>query len=242
LTILQKILIVEDEVKLALVLKEYLEQAGYIVSTLHNGDEVLPFLNGGSSHSDISLLILDLMLPGTDGITLCQEIRNSSDVPIIMVTALVQEKDRLKGFEIGADDYICKPFSLREMVARVKVILRRTSLIAINNTEEEHSGELFCVELARMSISIRGHQLNLTAVEFRLLNHMLDNPQVIFSRNELLNVIYDDYRLVSDRTIDSHIKNVRKKLQTYIPEHDVIQSVYGVGYKYQLTQACADSC
>ena len=185
------------------------------------------------SLNSADLLILDLMLPGVDGVTLCQTIRKQSNVPIIMATAKVEEGDRLRGLEIGADDYVCKPYSHREMVARVKVILRR-AIPTTDPIREETSSTPFKVNQEKMAISVRGHTLDLTPVEFRLLSHLLNRPGVIYSRNDLLDILYDDYRLVSDRTVDSHIKNVRKKLQSHIPEQEVIRSVYGRGYKYEL--------
>ncbi|OMH25779.1 response regulator [Motiliproteus sp. MSK22-1] len=224
----QRILIVEDEVKLALVLEEFLQQAGYASHCLHDGDQVIPWLNEHRA----DLVILDLMLPGTDGITLCRQIREQSDIPIIMATAKVDEVDRLKGLEIGADDYLCKPFSLKEMVARVKVILRRTG--TQSEAVADKTTSIFKIDQAKMTIHIHQKPLDLTPVEFRLLNHLLSQQEVVFSRNDLLDVIYDDYRLVCDRTIDSHIKNLRKKIQTSLPDQEVIHSVYGVGYKLDL--------
>lgn len=226
----QQVLVVEDEEKLAQVLKEYLQQSGYNTHCLHHGDEVMPWLENNSP----DLIILDLMLPGKDGVTLCREIRKSSDVPIIMATAKVEEADRLQGLEIGADDYVCKPYSHREMVARVKVILRRVTPARFTQKQANDNAQLFDVDQDKMSISIKQDELDLTPVEFRLLSHMLHRPGVVFSRNDLLDIIYDDYRLVSDRTIDTHIKNVRKKLQAALPEHEVIRSIYGVGYKLEL--------
>tara|TARA_R110002094_G_scaffold2095_2_gene8853 strand:+ start:2845 stop:3558 length:714 start_codon:yes stop_codon:yes gene_type:complete len=221
------ILIVEDELKLAQLLLEYLEQAGYQACCLHDGDQVMPWL--GRHHAD--LLILDLMLPGKDGVTLCREIRSHSDVPIIMATARVEEADRLKGLEIGADDYVCKPYSLREMVARVKVILRRMDLHVSHKMGQPQLGNtLFNVNPAKMRISVLGQPLELTPVEFRLLEHFITRPNIVFSRDDLLNVIYDDYRLVSERTVDSHVKNVRKKIHSHVPDRELIRSIYGVGY------------
>lgn len=226
----QKILIVEDEIKLAKVLQEYLEQAGYSAHCLHNGNEVLDWM----SENNPNLVILDLMLPSVDGITLCTAIRDSSDVPIIMATARVEEADRLKGLELGADDYVCKPYSLKEMVARAQVVLRRVkTTYKPVDSEDSSSTSAFDITSSKMSIHTMGHALDLTPVEFRLLSYLIHQPGVVFSRNDLLNVIYDDYRLVSDRTIDSHIKNIRKKIQIYHPTKEFIQSIYGIGYKFE---------
>jgi two-component system response regulator BaeR len=225
------ILIVEDEIKLAHVMQEYLQQAGFSIHLLHTGDQVMPWL---AKHNAPSLIVLDLMLPGVGGLSLCRQIREQSSLPIIMITALVEEKDRLQGLEIGADDYMCKPFSLNEMVARVKVVLRRTKVEPTPISAADINPGVFKIETDKMRITVYDHLLDLTRVEFRLLKHMLEQPLIVFSRNDLLDVIYDDYRLVSDRTIDSHIKNVRKKIQHHFPDQDVIHSIYGVGYKFQL--------
>lgn len=219
------ILVVEDEHKLSQLLREYLEAAGYRVHCLFRGDEVMPWL----AEQQPDLIILDLMLPGVDGIDLCQQIRQRSQIPIIMSTARVEEADRLQGLETGADDYVCKPYSLREMVARVKAILRRLDTIPAPDSQTQ---QLFTIDPARMTIRVQGHTLDLTRVEYRLLKHLLDHPGVVFSRDSLLNTIYDDYRLVSERTIDSHIKNLRKKLEPHLPDRQIIHSVYGAGYRF----------
>jgi len=219
------ILVVEDEHKLSQLLREYLEAAGYRVHCLFRGDEVMPWL----AEQQPDLIILDLMLPGVDGIDLCQQIRQQSQIPIIMSTARVEEADRLQGLETGADDYVCKPYSLREMVARVKAILRRLDNIPAPDSQAQ---QLFTIDPARMTIRVQGHTLDLTRVEYRLLKHLLDHPGVVFSRDSLLNTIYDDYRLVSERTIDSHIKNLRKKLEPHLPDRQIIHSVYGAGYRF----------
>ncbi len=224
------ILIVEDEPKLAQLLLEYLQEAGFQTHCLHDGDQVMPWLD--SHHAD--LLILDLMLPGKDGFSLCREIRDHSDVAIIMATARVVEADRLQGLEIGADDYVCKPYSLKEMVARVKVILRRIDSNSSRATGQTVTAtKLFDLNPAKMSIAVLCQPLDLTPVEFRLLQHFITRPNIVFSRDDLLNVIYDDYRLVSERTVDSHIKNLRKKIQLHVPDRELIRSIYGVGYIFE---------
>lgn len=151
-------------------------------------------------------------------------------VPIIMSTARVEEADRLQGLDTGADDYVCKPYSLREMVARVRAVLRRLEQRPVPDAGTEVAG--FAIDPARMLIRVQGEPLELTRVEFRLLRYLLEHPGVVFSRDALLNVMYDDYRLVSERTIDSHIKNLRRKLEPWFPEQQPIQSVYGAGYRF----------
>lgn len=224
------ILIVEDERKLAQLLFEYMQEAGYQAYCLHDGNQVIPWLK--THHAD--LLILDLMLPGKHGDILCREIRSHSDMPIIMATARVEETDRLKGLEIGADDYVCKPYSLREMVARVKAILRRMDSNSSHGASQQQSNQLFDINPAKMSISVGGQPLDLTPVEFRLLEHFINCSNIVFSRDDLLNVIYDDYRLVSERTVDSHIKNLRKKIHPHVPDRELIRSIYGVGYIFEV--------
>lgn len=219
------ILIVEDEPKLARLLEEYLQQAGFTTHWIANGLEVLPWVNAHVA----DLILLDLMLPGKDGIELCREIRRFSDVPIVMATARVEEIDRLLGLELGADDYICKPYSLRELVARLKAIFRRLHpTIDAGNAPIQHE---FVVDCDCYQISFRGHPLELTPVEFRLLNTLLSARGRVYSRSQLLGQAYEDNRIVNDRTIDTHIKNLRKKLAEIQPEIEIIRSIYGVGYK-----------
>ncbi|MEM7098796.1 MAG: response regulator [Pseudomonadota bacterium] len=223
-----KILIVEDEIKIANVLREFLEASGYVVEILHEG-------TGAIDHiltSGPSLIILDLMLPGVDGLTICKEVRSTSDVPIIMLTAKVDEIDRLLGLELGADDYICKPFSAREVVARVRTILRRVS------KPQRTDGHFMVYEHIRVSPdehkAYAGKTLlELTPVEFRMLNAMILQPGRVHSREQLMTEAYNDYRIVSDRTIDSHIKNLRKKLTVDGIYDDLVKSIYGVGYKLE---------
>jgi len=173
--------------------------------------------------------VLDLMLPGLDGMQICQEIRRSSTVPILMATAKVAESERLVGWKNGADDYVCKPYSMREMVARIDAKLRRLDLFL---EQASPLNSTFKVDLAKMEILVNDTLLELTPVEFRLLNHFICHPSIVFSRDDLLNVIYNDYRLVSTRTIDSHIKNLRKKLQPMFTDDEPIKSIYSVGYKF----------
>ncbi|OPX96361.1 MAG: Transcriptional regulatory protein BaeR [Syntrophorhabdus sp. PtaB.Bin047] len=217
------ILVVEDEPKLASLLADYLMASSFEPYCLGNGMDVVPWVR---EHRP-ELVLLDLMLPGRDGMEICADIRTFSTVPIIMVTARIEEIDRLLGLEIGADDYICKPFSPREVVARVKAVLRRTqggqTLEASGLTLDEH----------RWRATLHGRDLSLTAVEFKLLQFLAANPGRIFGRQQLMDRIYPDERVVSERTIDSHIKKLRKKLQTADPKANLIHAVYSVGYKFE---------
>ncbi|MFT6992353.1 MAG: two-component system response regulator BaeR [Paraglaciecola sp.] len=216
------VLIVEDEKKLASLLADYLAVSEYSTSCIHDGLEVGPWLS--EQHTDV--ILLDLMLPSKNGIEICKSIRQTSQVPIIMVTAKVEEIDRLLGLEIGADDYICKPFSPKEVVARVKALLRRASA-----TRSSSNISLpFIIDANRMVMAIDQQATALTSVEFQMLSLLSSEPGRIFSRDQLMNTCYTDHRIVSDRTIDSHIKKLRKKIAV-IGNENWIQSVYGVGYK-----------
>ena len=219
----QQILIVEDEPQLAHLLEDYLEQSGYHTAIIHDGAQVSQSIRG----SEPDLVLLDIMLPGVDGMTICKEIREFSKVPVIMVTARFEESDRLHGLELGADDYICKPFSPREVVARVKAVLRRSTdgPMQIPSTLN--------IDEARFKAELHGKDLDLTAVEFQLLKILSSDPGRIYSRSQLMDQIYNDHRIVSDRTIDSHIKKLRKKIAAVSPDDELIHSVYGVGYKFE---------
>ncbi|PLX91200.1 MAG: two-component system response regulator BaeR [Desulfuromonas sp.] len=219
------ILIVEDEPRLAGILRDYLLQAGMRPHCIGNGLEVVDWVR---EHQP-NLMLLDLMLPGKDGMEVCKEVRTFSDLPIIMVTARVEEIDRLLGLELGADDYICKPFSPREVVARVKAVLRRSA--ASNLTTPQG----LTLDDTRYLARINGCKLDLTAIEYQLLSALARTPGRIFSRDQLMSKIYPDQRTVEDRTIDSHIKKLRKKLSVASAGSDLIHSVYGVGYKYERT-------
>ena len=219
----EHVLIVEDEAKLAGLLRDYLAQDGFEASVLHRGDEVEPWV---STH-DVDLVLLDLMLPGKNGLEVCKALRASSGVAIIMVTARVEEIDRLLGLELGADDYICKPFSPREVVARVKAVLRRAK-------RGERTAEAGVkLDEAGYRATIGGKDLNLTAVEFQLLKVLADHPGRIYTREQLMDAMYRDERVVADRTVDSHIKKIRRKITAVLPDREVVHSVYGLGYKYE---------
>lgn len=220
------ILIVEDELSLASVLSEYFMQSGFQTHIINNGLEVIDWVKQYLP----DLLILDLMLPQRNGLDIYKELRTFSQVPVVMATARVDEIDRLLGLELGADDYICKPYSPREVVIRVKNILRRS-------TEENCAlpgADGLNVDDKKMQASLNNKALVLTPAEFRLLSFFNKYPQQVFSREQLMTQIYSDSRVVTDRTIDSHIKNLRKKLQAVSAGSECIQSIYGVGYKLAL--------
>lgn len=217
------ILIVEDEADLSRIMADYAVAAGFDAEVLADGSAALARIRQRTP----DLIVLDLMLPGMDGIALTKAVRSFSDVPIIMVTAKVQEIDRLLGLETGADDYLCKPFSPRELVARIKVILRRL------RKPDEREPILHIDESAR-AIRIRSRLLELTATEFNLLSAMARRPGTIFSRAQLLDLADRDSLDVTDRAVDTHIKNLRQKLARLLPDIDIIHSVYGLGYRVEL--------
>ena len=224
------VLIVEDEPKIAALLADYLTNAGYATHVIDTGTTVVDWVR---DHTP-DLVLLDLMLPGKDGLEICREIRAFSALPIIMVTARVEEIDRLLGLELGADDYICKPFSPREVVARVKAVLRRTW--PADEAPAEHEQPAYAgiaLDEAAFRAVVAGRTLELTPVEFRLLQTLLGAPGRVFRRDQLMDRVYTDGRVVSDRTMDSHVKNLRKKIAGLLPDRELIHSVYGVGYRLE---------
>jgi two-component system response regulator BaeR len=217
-----RVVIVEDEPELAQLVADYARASGYLPDVFANGSDALAALR-----KDVpDMLVLDLMLPGLDGLSLCREVRAFSDVPIIMVTARVEEIDRLLGLESGADDYLCKPFSPRELMARIKVILRRTQAGA--------PASLCQVDEAAQRISIRAQALELTPSEYQILAGMARRRGQVFSRAQLLDLASHDSLDVTDRAVDSHIKNLRRKIAAVLPDAEAISSVYGLGYRFDL--------
>lgn len=217
----QTILIVEDSQELAQLLSDYLEQAGFSTHCLYQGDRVIEWV----TEYQPNLILLDVMLPRKNGVEICREIRAFSQVPIIMVTARVEEQDRLIGLDTGADDYICKPFSPREVVARVKAVLRRV-------VDKDSDKDLLKLDAEKYQASINGKILILTVVEYNLLALLAESPGRVFSRSQLIERIYQDHRIVSDRTVDSHVKKLRKKISE-VHDRELIHAVYSAGYKYE---------
>jgi two-component system, OmpR family, response regulator BaeR len=220
------ILVIEDEPKIAQLLVDYLERDDYRVSVLYDGSDAIETIRVTKP----DFLILDLMLPGKDGLSICREVRKFSNLPIMMLTAKVDEIDRLIGLEIGADDYVCKPFSPREIVSRVRTILRRVQEVPATQGESKISYAGVSLDIERFECMASGTRIELTPVEFRLLYGLMERPGRVFSRDQLMNLCYSDGRVVSDRTIDTHVKNLRKKLEPTL-DRVLIQSIYGVGYK-----------
>ena len=223
------ILIVEDEPKLAALVGDYLQAAGFRTEWLADGREALARMKADPLPA---ALLLDVMLPGLDGLEVCRAVRAFSDVPILINSARVEELDRLLGLELGADDYVCKPFSPRELVARVKALVRRAQGRLAPVTLAPVAGG-FAIDEAGQRILWQDQALTLTPVEFRLLRKLLQNPGRVFERTQLLDMIHEDFRDVSDRVVDSHVKNIRRKLAALDPPQACIASVYGVGYRFE---------
>jgi two-component system response regulator BaeR len=220
----QHILIAEDEPKIAALLSEYLQAAGFVASIVDEGDRVLATV----ADKRPDLVLLDVMLPGMDGLQVLRELRRSSHLPVIMLTARVEEIDRLLGLEFGADDYVCKPFSPREVVARARALLRRSSGPAPANP--------FVVDEPTQRILVGGKALPLTTTEYRLLQPMVTHPGRVYSRDQLLDLMHDDLRDVTDRVVDSHIRNLRRKLDDLVSGGPYVHSVYGAGYRFEVPE------
>ena len=220
-----QILIVEDEPKISSLIAKYLELAGLESTEAHSGDQAWSLFKARA----FQLVILDIMLPGMSGLTLCEKIREKSSVPVIFLTARVQDVDKLLGFSKGADDYLCKPFNPQELVARVQAILRRVSAVKVTEPKRLHYEgieilpEQFCVLIDQQEVA-------LTQIEFNLLHTFVKSPNQVFTREELLTIAHGQYSDAYERTIDFHIKNLRKKINV-AGNGKYIQSVYGVGYR-----------
>lgn len=221
------VLVVEDDPKISQLMLDYLHADGISARSVADGMQAVKV----AEQDHPAVILLDLMLPGLDGIGVCRAVRQFSDAPIIMVTARVDELDRILGLETGADDYVCKPFSPREVMARVKAQLRR-----VDGQMQRHALP-WVIDNDRMRASWRGQWLALTAVEFRMLRLLVGQPGRVYSRAQLLDHAHDNQRDVSDRAIDSHIKNIRKKIETVDPGCDNITSIYGVGYCLEIPAA-----
>jgi two-component system, OmpR family, response regulator BaeR len=217
------VLVIEDDAKISQLLIDYLTQADFQTQAIFDGQVALNVL----AHSTPSAIILDLMLPSVDGIEICKQVRKVSDVPILMLTARIDEIDRLLGLDVGADDYVCKPFSPKEVLARVRALIRRSQGMVITPSRWK-------IDEESMRITWHGQLLSLTAVEFKILNLLIKRAGRVFSRSQLLDCVYDDLHDINDRTIDSHIKNIRRKIQTIDPTNDSISSIYGVGYRFEV--------
>lgn len=222
------VLLIEDEEALAAVINDYLKAEGYRPTTATHVDSAFALLKEQSW----DLVILDIMLPSQDGKTngfdICRFIRENTNIPVIITSARVEESDKLLGFELGADDYLTKPFSPRELMARIKAILKRTQSTHEFSTDFQLISE-------NLSVVYKHQRIELTLIEYRLLTTLFARKNTIVSRDILMQNAYTDHRIVSDRTMDSHITKLRKKLNQ-LSQQEWIQSVYGAGYKFSLTE------
>ena len=224
------ILIVDDEKKICEFIKAYLDKEGYNTSVVYNGKNAIEQFD----KVRYDIVILDRMLPDISGEELCKYIRSKSDIPVSMLTAKIEEHDRIEGFHFGCDDYICKPFNVKELVLRVKVILKRIKNIS-NDYIIKFDNE---VEINTLSyeVKIRGELVSLTSTEYKILLMMASNPKKVYTRVEILNNLEEGYYEKDDRVIDSHIKNLRQKIERDHKDCKIIQTVYGIGYKFGLKQ------
>ncbi len=223
---MKTILVVDDEAKIAALARDYLEHAGFAVLTAHDGNAAVSAFR--TRRPD--LIVLDLGLPGLDGLDVTREIRRGSSVPIVMLTARDDEFDKLLGLELGADDYLTKPFSPRELVARVRAVLRRTER-APDSGETIRAGDL-TLDLPTMRAELAGSAVDLTSTEFRLLSTLAGRPGRIFTRGQLLDALHGVAFETYERAIDSHIKNLRRKLEPDPRRPRYILTAYGVGYRF----------
>ncbi len=224
-----RILVVDDEEKIVEVVKSYLEKSGYKVYEAYNGSKAMELFEKVNPN----LIILDLMLPDMSGEDICRSIRKKSRVPIIMLTAKVEEESILNGLEIGADDYVTKPFSPRQLVARVMALLRRSEdeIIPLSNVQSFNDGELV-IDSVKHEVKSCGQTVNLTPNEFKILMALIKYPQKAFTRDELVFLVLGEDYEGYDRTIDTHIKNLRQKIEPDVKSPRYILTVYGVGYKF----------
>lgn len=220
-----KLLIVEDEENIAEVLIAYSKQQGYTTEHFNSGKGVVNFVK----QHPVDLILLDLMLPVVNGIDICQQIREFSSIPIIMITAKREEVDRLLGLDIGADDYICKPFSPKEVMARVRAVLRRTAQPQTSAVKQ--SG--FEIKQDSYTALLNGEEISFTAIEFKIFALFFNYIDRVFSREDIINRVYTDTLDMSDRSVDNHIKNIRKKINEIEEGLNPITAVYGVGYKFK---------
>jgi DNA-binding response OmpR family regulator len=224
-----KIVIIEDEPDILEVLSYNLKREGFIVLAAFDGNAGLSLVKKEKP----DLVLLDLMLPGTDGIKICSSIKNHTDLIntlVIMVTAKGEESDVVLGLGVGADDYVSKPFSPKELVARVKAVLRRGALLELNPEKEKiEFGELI-IDAGKHQVLVNGQEIKLTATEFRILHYLASNAGRVFSREQLLNKALGDATIVVDRNVDVHIRGIRKKLGMQVP---VIETIRGVGYRFK---------
>jgi len=221
------ILVVEDEMKIARLVRDYLEHAGYDVIVTGDGNAALASARGTKP----DLVVLDLGLPGRDGLDVTRELRRTSTVPIVMLTARADEADRIVGLELGADDYVVKPFSPKELVARVRAVLRRSESARADGPDVLRAGDVE-VDVRRMRVAVLGKPVELTPTEFQLLAALIREPGRVFTRSQLLNAVHGVAIESYERAIDAHVKNIRKKIEPVPGAPRYLLTVYGVGYRF----------
>ena len=223
-----KIILVDDEPEILTLVRDYLSREGFIVLTAVNGSEGLELIE----REKPDLVLLDWMLPGMSGLDMCKHLRETSTVPIIMLTAKSEEIDRVLGLEFGADDYIVKPFSLREMAARIKTVLRRSSgVVQENNSSILIRGDL-SIDVTSHKVSKKGQELFLTPTEFNILHLLATRPGTVYSRLQLLRQAMGEEYLYYERSIDTHVSNLRKKVEDNPSDPKYVETVFGVGYRF----------
>lgn len=221
------ILLVDDEKKICEFVKAYLEKEGYYVDVVYDGNTAIKYFD----NKKYNLVILDRMLPDINGEIVCNYMREKSNIPIIMLTARVEDEDRIEGFTLGCDDYVCKPFNVKELILRIKVVLKRSG------TDEEKVltfGNELQINTSSHEVKVRDEDVVLTNTEYKILLTMASNPKKVFTREELLEITTEDPYVKMDRVIDSHIKNLRQKIKLNLSQTKIIQTIYGVGYKFGL--------
>ena len=224
---MKTILVVEDEMKIARLVRDYLEHAGYDVIVTGDGNAALASARGTKP----DLVVLDLGLPGRDGLDVTRELRRTSTVPIVMLTARADEADRIVGLELGADDYVVKPFSPKELVARVRAVLRRSESARADGPDVLRAGDVE-VDVRRMRVAVLGKPVELTPTEFQLLAALIREPGRVFTRSQLLNAVHGVAIESYERAIDAHVKNIRKKIEPVPGAPRYLLTVYGVGYRF----------
>ena len=224
---MRTILVVEDEMKIARLVRDYLEHAGYDVVVTGDGESAIASVRGAKP----DLVVLDLGLPGSDGLDVTRELRRTSTVPIVMLTARGDEADRVVGLELGADDYVVKPFSPRELVARIRAVLRRTDAARTGGPEVLRSVDVE-VDLPRMRVVVGGHPVELTPTEFELLATLVREPGRVFTRGQLLEAVHGVAFESYERAVDAHVKNIRRKIEPEPGRPRYLLTVHGVGYRF----------
>ena len=220
-----KILLVDDEEKICEFVKAYLDREGYETTVVYNGKNAIESFQ----EKDYDLVILDRMLPDISGEEVCKYIRKKSEIPIVMLTAKIEDDDRIEGFTLGCDDYLCKPFNVKELVLRVKAILKRNNKLSDNNIIR--IGDEVEIDTLSYEVKIRNKSVSLTNTEYKILLMLISNPHKVYTRIEILEQLEEGYYDKDDRAVDSHIKNLRQKIEENPKDCKIIQTVYGIGYK-----------